>query len=192
MNLRTRAPVASASAADTAAMPAIEPRRNRLPLIAGGALAAAAVVGVVLAIVLTRGHTADSRTITIVPATAPLGVSAAAMGSVLTEYVDAYGAEDLQTLRALFSPDLVRVNGSDPPQDRAGALDTYAKQFQQLSNPRYGLSDVRYRDGETTGQASGNYRITSDSGVNTGRIAFRFTAQDGSVLIDRILIEPLS
>ena len=44
----------------------------RVPLIAGGALAAAAVVGVVLAIVLTGGHTADSRTITVVRATTPL------------------------------------------------------------------------------------------------------------------------
>ena len=61
-----------ASAADTAAMPAIEPRRNRVPLIAGGALAAAAAVGVVLAIVLASGHTADSKTTTVVPATAPL------------------------------------------------------------------------------------------------------------------------
>jgi len=186
-----------------------EPPRRRLPLILG--LAAAAVVAVVLVVVLTGGkdggpsveppwHATPTASVTSTPPPAtptasPVAptVDTATMHRILTEYVDAYGAEDLQRLAGLFSPDLVRMNGSDPDQDHADALDTYATQFQALTNPRYTLSDLEYTEGRGTGSASGIYRITSDSGsVSTGGIAFDFTERGGTVLIDVIATEPLS
>jgi hypothetical protein len=119
-------------------------------------------------------------------------VTAGAMAQVLRRYVDAYSAEDVNTLGSLFAPDLERVNGTDAPQDRSQALATYAGQFSQLDNPQYTLAGVTYDKGVTTGDATGRYRITSASGIHTGAIAFGFSASDGDLLIDRIIIEPWS
>jgi hypothetical protein len=114
------------------------------------------------------------------------------MAQVLRHYVDAYSAEDVNLLGGLFAPDLERVNGTDAPQDRSQALATYASQFSQLVNPQYTLAGVTYDKGVSTGDATGRYRITSDSGIHTGAIAFGFSASDGGLLIDRIIIEPWS
>jgi hypothetical protein len=114
------------------------------------------------------------------------------MAQVLRQYVDAYSAEDVGALGRLFAPDLERVNGSDAPEDRSQALATYASQFGQIDNPHYALSGVTYGEGVSTGDATGSYTITSDSGVHTGAIAFDFRSSDGDLLIDRITIKPWS
>jgi hypothetical protein len=203
LNLRTRIP--SPPAADpTTGSPPREAGPSRTPFFVGGALVAAAVAGVVLAIILSSGHagttvgvdgtpTASQPTPAPSPSPtvtdAPRAVSAAAMYDVLKAYAAAFSAEDLDRLRSLFAADLVRKNGSDPAQDLAGALRTYAGQFAQLSNPDYELSGLRYQQGVTAGEAVGTYRITDDNGADAqGQIAFDFTARDGSVLIDRLVI----
>jgi hypothetical protein len=179
-----------------------------MPFFVGGALVVAAVAGVALAIVLSSGHTGMTGGVHGTPTAsqptpapspsptvtdAPPAVSAAAMHDVLNAYAAAFRAEDVDRLRSLFSADLVRKNGSDPAQDLAHALDTYAGQFGQLSTPDYELSDLRYQEGATAGEALGTYRITDDNAVDArGHIAFRFTARDGSLLIDRIVISPVS
>jgi len=187
----------------------IEPRPSRTPLFVGGALAAAVVLGIVLAIVLSGGHnetTGGSHGTLSAPGStpstsspspttteAPPAVTATVMHDVLNAYATAYSAEDLSALRSLFSADLVRQNGSDRPQGLTGALNTYAGQFDQLSNPQYELSDIQYQEGATAGGASGTYRITDDNGVNTGgQIEFGFTVRQGGLLIDRIQISPES
>jgi hypothetical protein len=220
LNLRVRGPAPAAGSRDPArprapmatAPPAPPPwdqggkRPNRAVLIAVGALAAVAIV--LLVIVLAGRHEktgggsgeaaiGGSTTTTTATATATTGqaaalVTAGAMRQVLSEYVSAYSAEDLQRLRALFSSDLVRQNGTDPAQNLAGALDTYATQFAQLSNPRYQLSNLRYSQGRQVGAALGTYRITSASGVNTGAIEFWFAVRDGELLITRMAIRPVS
>jgi hypothetical protein len=119
-------------------------------------------------------------------------VTASGMEQMLRRYVNAYSAEDLDALGRLFAPTLERVNGTDPPQGRAGALATYAKQFSQLADPQYSISGITYQEGLTAGIARGRYTITAPSGTYTGFIRFEFVPADGALLIDQITIQPLS
>lgn len=111
------------------------------------------------------------------------------MHNALVAYVTAFGHEDPVGLERLFSVDLVRRNGSDPPQGLLGALNTYDEQFAKLRNPNYVLSNITYST--TTGLASGVYKITSDNApTSTGGISFHFVRQNGQLLIDAISIAP--
>jgi hypothetical protein len=134
--------------------------------------------------------TATEATPTATTGGSDVTVTADAMAAVLQRYVEAYSAEDLAGLESLFAPELERANGVDAPQDFAAAIATYAGQFSQLSNARYSLSGVAYHEGDGVGGAAGSYRITSDSGVSTGTIAFGFRASDDGLLINDIEVEP--
>jgi ketosteroid isomerase-like protein len=188
------------------ATPPAPERRGRLPAVAGLAavlLVAVVVLGVVL---LTRGGSGASGnashgptptpaapTATANPTASPapaLAVTRARMEQVLVRYEDAYSNEDANGLAALFAADLVRRNGTDPPEGRAAALATYQDQFDHLTNPDYRLSGMSFTEGAADGVAAGSYTISSDGGTVAGQIGFHLVLQDGRLLIDRIVIRP--
>jgi hypothetical protein len=163
------------------------------------AVAAAAIV------VVTHGSAAPetppapvTRAVTVtVPVTSPAvsvaspsasAVTSAEMSTVLQRYVDAYTNEDVSGLQSLFASDLVRQNGSDPPEGLSQALATYRGQFAALTNPRYSLANVIYDPSK--GGAGGTYSISSASGTAGGRIVFHFVRVGDRLLIDEIFIQP--
>ena len=110
------------------------------------------------------------------------------MSTVLQQYVDAYTNEDVSALRSIFASDLVRQNGSDPPEDLSQALATYRGQFAALTDPRYSLANVAYdpqpsrRRGDVCDLERQRHRGRSD------RLSFR-QGRD-RLLIDGIVIRP--
>jgi hypothetical protein len=139
---------------------------------------------------ITTATAATSTATAVVPSATAAVVTADAMGEVLQRYVDAYGGEDLTALGSLFAPELRRVDGVDAPEDLSAAMDSYARQFSRLSGLQYSITDIAYDEADGAGGAAGSYRITSDSGVSTGTIAFGFRVSDDGLLINHIEIEP--
>ena len=164
------------------------------------AIAAAAVVLVTHRSAAPKALDSVPRAVTVtVPATSPAAsgaspsappLSSAGMTAVLQRYVNAFGNEDISGLQSLFASDLVRQNGSDPPEDLVHALATYRGQFAALTNPRYSLTGITYHPGQAS--AAGTYSISSGSGTARGQIAFHFVRVGDRLLIDEILIRPSS
>lgn len=176
--------------------------RGRLVAVAGLAVLLLVVV-VVLLIRDGSGSSANAShgpaptptpaapTATATASSAPaLVVSQGRMEQVLVRYENAYSNEDATGLAALFAADLVRRNGTDPPEGRAAALATYQDQFDHLTNPDYRLSRLSFTEGSAEGVATGSYTITSEAGTVTGQIGFHLALQNGRLLIDRIVIRP--
>jgi hypothetical protein len=119
-------------------------------------------------------------------------VEAAAVETVLREYQQAYSDENIDALKSLFAEDLERRDGSKAPEDLSAALATYERQFSQLRNPSYSLSEVNVEPGTGEASATAQYAISSQNGTVTGSITYHLVEQDRRLLIDNLRIEPSS
>jgi hypothetical protein len=198
-------PTPPASAPPTAPVRRHPSNAVLLAIVAVVVAIAGAAVGIVLA---TRGSSTNTtfaapstivRTVpvvtpTIVSVTTPAPVepevSVADMHDVLDQYAEAYSSEDVGLLSSLFASDLVRQNGTDPPEDRSQALATYQRQFDGLTNPVYRLANLQYESGAGEGVAFGTYVIEHAAGTASGKINFHFVSSDGRLLIDGIVVTP--
>ncbi len=169
-----------------------------------GVAATALVAGVVLAIVFatkggrhpvgvaTASTFAPSPTQTEPTPTKTTGptVEAPAVEQVLTEYREAYSAENIEGMRNLFAEDLERHDGDKPPEDLSAALATYERQFSELRNPRYSLSEISVQPGADEATATAHYSISSQNGRVGGSITYHLVEQTERLLIDKLRIEP--
>ena len=169
-----------------------------------GVAATALVAGVVLAIVFATkgGHhpvgVAAASTLATSPTqsestptetTAPT-VDAPAVEQVLSEYREAYSAENIEGMKNLFAEDLERHDGEKPPEDLPTALATYEGQFSELRNPRYSLSGISVEPGAGEATATARYSISSQNGTVGGSITYHLVERDERLLIDKLRIEP--
>jgi hypothetical protein len=178
-----------------------EPDRRNLYL----AIAAAVAVGVVvlLVVLLTAGGgspaparqpavaTTPEPPTTTTPSTpeqAP--VSSSSVEQVLSEYQSDYSGENAEALRGLFSEQLSRQDGSKGAEDFSEAMRTYEKQFSELTEPRYTLSNVKVEPGTGEASAGADYSISSQNGTVTGAIGFHLVEHEGRLLIDSIHVTP--
>jgi hypothetical protein len=120
----------------------------------------------------------------------PPTVEAPQVEQVLSEYTQAYSAENIDGLKGLFAEGLERHDGSRTPEDLAAAIATYEKQFSELKKPSYSLSATNVEPGTGEATATAEYSITSQNGTVAGSITFHFTEQEERLLIDRLTIEP--
>jgi protein kinase-like protein len=109
---------------------------------------------------------------------------------LLQTYADRYGAEDAAGLGALLTPDAVRHTAGQAAEDRSQAIADYRRQFAELTNPSYRLSELRQRKRAGAVTVSGRYAIASASGTTTGRVVFDLVKRDGRVAIRRLEIRP--
>jgi hypothetical protein len=168
------------------------------------ALAAVAIVVIVLLVVLLgRGGGSPSPSIAPESLVQPVTpeqttpttseqtpVSAASVESLLTEYESDYSGENAQGLRGLFSEDLTRKDGSKPPEDLEEAINTYEKQFSELKEPSYTLSNIEVQPATAEATAKAAYSITSQNGRVGGAISFHLVEQEQRLLIDSITVTP--
>jgi hypothetical protein len=122
-------------------------------------------------------------------ATAPT-VEAPAVEQVLTKYRQAYSAENIEGMRSLFAEDLERHDGDKSPEDLSAALATYERQFSELRNPRYSLSEISVKPGVDEATGTARYSISSQNGTVRGSITYHLVEQNEQLLIDRLRIEP--
>ena len=172
------------------------------PVIVLALLGALVVAAAAVAIVLLTSRDGSSTRAPVATSPAPAApttttpaaptpeVQASAVRALLRRYSTAYSDESVSGLRALFAPGFTRKNDGDPVQDRAAALKNYAKQFSQLSNPRYSLSRLSVTTGVNVATARARYRISSEAGTVTGRIRFKMTTVGDTLLITRITTTP--
>jgi hypothetical protein len=189
--------------------------RSRYPFLGGAA--ALLLVGGLLAIVIAgKGHgpvltqsnfpvtepatstepaatstepatTSTEPATTSAPAASPLSRQEAE--AVLTEYESDYSSENLEALKGLFGPNLVRTDGSGPAEDLEGALATYQRQFSEQSSPTYTLTGVHIETAGSEATAKATYSVTNQYGTSGGSITFHLVTQSGGhPLIDRITI----
>lgn len=105
--------------------------------------------------------------------------------ALLESYSDLFEAEDADGMGELFAADAVRSSDGET-ETRAQAIETYRRQFSQLTNPTYSLSDLQIGTEPGAATATGRYRIASDSGTVTGNIEFQMAQVDGDLLIQRL------
>jgi hypothetical protein len=164
---------------------------------------AAVVVAVIVLLVVRLGKGGGSPTPTTpqaflqttpttpeqaTPEQAP--VSASSVEQVLSEYQEDYSSEDADGLRGLFSEQLARTDGSKPTEDLTQAIHTYEKQFSQLKEPSYSLSNIKVEPGTAEATAGADYSITSQNGTVKGAISFHLIEQENRLLIDSITVTP--
>jgi ketosteroid isomerase-like protein len=115
-------------------------------------------------------------------------VSSETVSELLRRYATAYSNEDSSSLRALFAPDLVRRATDEPQMNRSEAIAEYDRQFAQLSDPTYTLTNVEIAAGTGEASASASYEITDGSGGEpaTGTIEFHMTVSGDLLLIDAL------
>jgi predicted lipid-binding transport protein (Tim44 family) len=192
-----------------------QPRRPWLAVVAAaGLLILGVLVAAIVGLLVMRGDDTQVLTVaqTIVettPAATPDVTSKAAstsaspardpvlpvadIESLLIDYQSAYSNENLAALRSLFTADLVRDPGSGPPQELSDALATYRKQFSDLDEPVYQLSDVTVTTTPDEAEAVGKYVITEGGRrAGSGSIAFHIVRLDDRLYIDRVGITPSS
>ncbi len=109
---------------------------------------------------------------------------------VLNEYAQDYSNEDAEGLKGLFAEGFEREEENKPSEDAATAIATYERQFSELKEPSYTLSETNVEPGSGEATASAQYSITSQNGTVTGSITFHLIAQEEKVLIDKITVKP--
>jgi Protein of unknown function (DUF2510)/SnoaL-like domain len=124
------------------------------------------------------------------PTTDTPAVTSEGAERALSEYAGAYSTENVARLEAMFMPDLSRTDGTHATEDRSEALTTYRKQFSQLHEPSYELTEreVTQEEGGATAQA--RYSITSQNGTVGGTVTFHLVPNGSGVGIDTIKVEP--
>jgi hypothetical protein len=115
-------------------------------------------------------------------------VSSGTVRLLLRRYATAFSNEDSASLRALFAPDFVRRATDRPEMNRSEAIAEYDRQFAQLSDPTYTLTNVQIKTGAGEASASASYEITDTSGGTpaTGTIQFHMTVSGNALLIDAL------
>jgi hypothetical protein len=195
LNLRADAPAVPTRA------PAAHGRLSGGVFVSIVVVALVAVAGIAAALILATGGQHATQTVVRVlrarpaantlraaPAAQPIGVTEIA--GLLSDYQNAYTAEEVVRLAQLFTPDMQRQNGNDLVENRAQALDTYQRQFDALNSPHYRLSHVRYLSDANGVVVNGSYSIVSAEGTATGQIAFHLVRRNGRPMIDAIRTVP--
>jgi hypothetical protein len=129
------------------------------------------------------------------PAAAPAEpgppVTRSEVESRLNTYATLYTAEGAGQIAGMLAPDVVRRNGSDPPQDRDEAIAEYERQFRTLVKPVYtiDIESIDVGDGEAAAEA--RYLIDADNAPTaSGAIHFHLVRSEFDLLIDEIRIQP--
>jgi serine/threonine protein kinase len=176
------------------------PRRSRTLLLIAALLLLLLGAGVAVAIA-TGAFEGDTNTVTTQVTTSPPAtatttsptttgatVSTAAVREVLSRYEAAYSSEDVSALDAVFAPDFKRRAPPRPDMGRAAALEEYRRQFAQLSNPTYSLSNIQIEPGPAGAVARADYEISDDDGGEPafGSIEFSLVSTDDGLLIDAL------
>jgi serine/threonine protein kinase len=167
-------------------------RRSRTPFVVAGVLLLLAGAGVGIA---AAAGAFKSSTNTVVKKITTGGgqgqatVPADTVRQVLDAYEHAYANKDLNALDALFAPDFKRRAPPRPDMGRSAALTEYKRQFANLQNPGYSLSNESIETGPQGATATADYTITDGSKPPaSGTIAFSMVVRDGKLLIDAINI----
>jgi hypothetical protein len=160
-----------------------------LLLLAGAGVGVAAATGAfdtttnTVTTQVTSGSTPGPQTST----TREAFVSESAVRDVLARYQDAYSSENVDALNALFAP---RFRRRAPPRRDMGriqALREYNRQFAQLTNPTYRLSNESIQAGVQGATASADYEISADNATPaTGTISFSMVLVGDKLLIDAL------
>src|SRR4051794_3620839 len=168
-------------------------RRSKTPLAVLGVVLLLAGAGVGIAAAAgafkTSTNTVTTNVTTGGPATSTTAgaVSDADVRNVLRAYESAYSNEDMQALDALFAPEFKRRAPPKADMDRSQALAEYQRQFANLSNPSYSLSNENIEAGPQGATATADYTISADNAEPaSGTIAFAMVLRDGKLLIDAI------
>ncbi len=120
----------------------------------------------------------------------PAPVSSSTVEQVLSEYQSDFSSENAEALRGLFSEQLTRQDGTKASEDLTEAMHTYEKQFSELTEPRYTLSNIKVEPGTGEASAGADYSISSQNGTVTGSIGFHLVESEGRLLIDSIQVTP--
>jgi serine/threonine-protein kinase len=176
------------------------PRRSRIPLIVVAVLLLLVGAGVAVALA-TGAFEGDTDTVTTQVTTGPQPtgetqpttttgavVNDTAVRDVLARYEGAYSNEDTAALDALFAPDFRRRAPPRPDMGRAAALAEYERQFAQLDNPTYTLSNIQIEAGPEGAVASADYEIQADGAepaFGTIHFSLVLSGEDG-LLIDAL------
>jgi len=176
------------------------------PKVLAGAAVAVAVAALIVAIVLATkgggGHPVDVAIANTAPTEVaqpettpaetptPATVESSQVEHVLSEYREDYSNEDLEGLKSLFAEVLERHDASKAPENLDAALATYKRQFSELQQPTYSLSEISVEPGSGEANATAQYSISSQNGTVTGSISYHLVEQDERLLIDRLRIEP--
>jgi serine/threonine-protein kinase len=168
-----------------------------LLLLAGGGVAIAAATGAfegdggtttptTPTTPTTTTATTPPTTTTKQPPTTPV-VSESAVLDVLGVYEQAYSDESIAALDTVLAPDFKRRAPPRPDMGRAEALREYQRQFDQLDNPRYNLSNVQIESGPNGAVAEANYEIAADGAAPAfGTITFSLVSYDDGLLIETV------
>jgi hypothetical protein len=106
-------------------------------------------------------------------------------------YADAYSAEDVDGLAAVFSSRIVRTaEGSPTLRGGAAVLGEYQRQFDANAVVDYSLEPDEVTPGDGEGSISGRYTIVlQDGSQSTGSIAMHLIrGRSGDVLIDQLAV----
>jgi hypothetical protein len=162
-----------------------------LLLLAGAGVGIAAATGAfktstnTVTTQVTTGSVTGRQTTTRTPPEAL--VSKSAVRGVLARYQAAYSSEDSAALDALFAPSFKRHAPPKADMNRAQAMREYDRQFAQLSNPTYRLTNQTIRPGFQGATASASYEISADNATPaTGTIDFSMVLVGGKLLIDAL------
>jgi hypothetical protein len=114
-------------------------------------------------------------------------VSDTAVLDVLGRYEQAYSDESVAALDELLAPNFKRRAPPQPDMGRADALAEYQRQFDQLDNPRYNLTNVQIESGPNGAVADANYEIVADGAAPAfGTITFSLVSTDDALLIEAL------
>jgi hypothetical protein len=167
-------------------------KRSRTPLLVLGLLVLLAGVGVGIAAAAGAFKTSTNTVTTQITSTGQptsADVSESDVRDVLSRYQSAYSGKDLQALDALFAPDFKRRAPPRPDMGRAAALREYARQFGNLTNPSYTLSNQQIKTEAEGATATADYTIDADNAQPaSGTIGFAMVRRDGKLLIEAIAI----
>jgi hypothetical protein len=134
----------------------------------------------------TTTATTPNTATTEQPPTTPV-VSDTAVLDVLGRYEEAYSDESVAALDAILAPNFKRRAPPRPDMGRAQALREYQRQFDQLDNPRYNLTNVQIEAGPAGAVAEANYEIVADGAAPAfGTITFHLVSTDDALLIESL------
>lgn len=205
---------AAAPAAETRVLPSPPPPPAPQPGLGGrslvviGTLVAAILVGggVAAAVILTRpDHRSGTESGNQGDRARPAGgggptdggaaetPTQAQVEAFLRSYEQAYSTEDLQAMKALLAPDVVRDDNQNNrhQRGRTEALREYASQFARNTTYGYSLHDERIVRAPGVATVSATYLITlARSAPKQARINFRITDVAGTLQIENLQVEP--
>jgi hypothetical protein len=177
--------------------PAAPPQRSsRTPLVVLAVILLLAGAGVGIAAATgafdsssdtTTTQASTPTTTTTTTTTQGTAVSETEVRDVLRRYQNAYSDKSVAALDELFTPDFKRRAPPKPDMDRAQALAEYRRQFANLSNPNYALSNETVETGPQGATVTADYTVTADNAdPASGSISFEILPVDGRLLINAL------